>query len=503
MSRSRPSAPFSVPALSALGLSSAAVLPPAAAAAPADPDRGAAEYTLTLLDPTDGVMSSAQGISESGEVIGLQRPTKKAQPQETVLWRAGEATGEALGQYQGTSQFSRPFDISDARTAVGEAFDDAGSSVPVLWADGAAPVRAHDSSGFAVDIANSGTIVVQTAEGAFRGRPDALEPLPAPAAEEPGSEVTRVRVTALAEDGSAVGTATIEEAHGDHSHGVRRAVVWDGDTPTLLEEPAEHVSADPAGIAGADVVVGSARIDRVETAYVWREGRAEALATTPVAEYPHTKAAAVNTQGQAVGYASRYAGNTSFGGSALLWDGGGVTALDSVVDLPEGVTLREARDINEAGQIVGTAETPDGARGYVLTPTAGEPTGEPTPTEEPSAEPTPAPSEEPSEGSSDGPTGEPTAPEPTDRPSGDPTEAPDSTPSVSPSPDAQPTHTDSPTAPGGRDDDSTDDSASGSGRGDSPGSLPRTGTQVLGLLGIGAVLVAVGAVAVLRVRRRG
>ncbi|MCX0276416.1 LPXTG cell wall anchor domain-containing protein, partial [Nocardia zapadnayensis] len=76
-------------------------------------------------------------------------------------------------------------------------------------------------------------------------------------------------------------------------------------------------------------------------------------------------------------------------------------------------------------------------------------------------------------------------------------------PSVSPSPDAQPTHTDSPTAPGGRDDDSTDDSASGSGRGDSPGSLPRTGTQVLGLLGIGAVLVAVGAVAVLRVRRRG
>ena len=503
MSRSRPSAPFSVPALSALALSSAAVLPPAAAAAPADPDRGAAEYTLTLLDPTDGVMSSAQEISESGEVIGLQRPTKKAQPQETVLWRAGEATGEALGQYQGTSQFSRPFDISDARTAVGEVFDDAGSSVPVLWADGAAPVRAHDSSGFAVDIANSGTIVVQTAEGAFRGRPDALEPLPAPAAEEPGSEVTRVRVTALAEDGSAVGTATIEEAHGDHSHGVRRAVVWDGDTPTLLEEPAEHVSADPAGIAGADVVVGSARIDRVETAYVWREGRAEALATTPVAEYPHTKAAAVNTQGQAVGYASRYAGNTSFGGSALLWDGGGVTALDSVVDLPEGVTLREARDINEAGQIVGTAETPEGARGYVLTLTAGEPTGEPTPTEEPSAEPTPAPSEEPSEGSSDGPTGEPTAPEPTDRPSGDPTEAPDSTPSVSPSPDAQPTHTDSPAAPGGRDDDPTDDSASGPGRGDSPGSLPRTGTQVLGLLGIGAVLVAVGAVAVLRVRRRG
>ncbi|MFC7764755.1 Ig-like domain repeat protein [Leucobacter soli] len=52
---------------------------------------------------------------------------------------------------------------------------------------------------------------------------------------------------------------------------------------------------------------------------------------------------------------------------------------ERVVELPEGVNLLSAADINESGQIVGTAQTADGNRGFVLTPVTEEPEPEPEP----------------------------------------------------------------------------------------------------------------------------
>jgi hypothetical protein len=92
------------------------------------------------------------------------------------------------------------------------------------------------------------------------------------------------------------------------------------------------------------------------------------LAQPPASGYNHAAAKAISGA-LVVGYASRFAGNTSFGGAAVAWDSTGSHDLAArVVDLPAGIGLQAALDVNRGGQIVGSASTPEGARGFVLTP---------------------------------------------------------------------------------------------------------------------------------------
>jgi probable HAF family extracellular repeat protein len=98
--------------------------------------------------------------------------------------------------------------------------------------------------------------------------------------------------------------------------------------------------------------------------------------TTPIdlGELPggddYSTARAINNLNGVVGY-------SDVGGfHAFKWTtADGMVDLNALVnDLPNGWTLTKALDINDAGQIVGNAMTPDGTRAFLLTPIPEPPT---------------------------------------------------------------------------------------------------------------------------------
>ena len=140
------------------------------------------------------------------------------------------------------------------------------------------------------------------------------------------------------------------------------------------------------------------------------------------------------------------------------------------------------------------------------TPT-GEPTDQPTedPTDDPTGGPTegPAPTDDPTDAPTDepttDPTGEPTE-EPTDQPTGEPTDTPTDEPTDAPTGEpSQDQNVPAPDMPGG---DNSGDNAGDHTGGPGSGSLAQTGAQVAGVIGIAAVLVILGLVLTIIMRRR-
>ncbi|MDR1388015.1 MAG: DUF3466 family protein [Propionibacteriaceae bacterium] len=350
-----------------------------AAAAPTAPSvlgHLAERYQLTLLEPTNGGFSStALGLNEQGDVVGVTRPTSSAQPQQTVLWEKHDDHFHAheLANLDG-SRFSRGFDLNDAQQIVGEAFNAAGNSIPIRWQGEEAPwtvalneagtglLNDINEAGVAVGTA-SGRAVALNADGSVR----LLDP-PGPAE----ATINNLTATTIAE-GDVIGgrvSLTLPGQSGSELF----AVVWEADGPRLLTTPAGASAPTVAGVRADGVAVGSATSGGLEIALLWDStGSPLELAAAELADYPHAAAKAISG-GVVVGQSSKYAGNTSFGGAAIGWDSTGAVELASlVVDLPDGVVLQSASDVNQAGHIVGTATTPAGTRGFVLTPVPSQP----------------------------------------------------------------------------------------------------------------------------------
>ena len=197
--------------VASLALTAAAVVPlggtPTAAAA-ADHDHGhvAARYTLEILAPTNsGVVSSALGVNDVGDVVGITRPTSSAQPQQTVLWERHDDHFDVheLANLEG-SQFSRGFDLTDDKEIVGEAFNAGGGSIPIRWDGVSSPQHVTDlneaGTGILNDIADDG-VAVGTASGkGVRVSPEgAVTVLAQPATEIDGATVKGYNATAVAE----------------------------------------------------------------------------------------------------------------------------------------------------------------------------------------------------------------------------------------------------------------------------------------------------------------
>ncbi|WP_305707197.1 Ig-like domain-containing protein [Nocardioides sp.] len=354
------------------------------AAAPSG--RLAEAYTVEMLEPPGGgVSAGALGINNAGDVVGIARPTSSAQPQQTVLWArdGGRLVAHELANLEG-SQFSRGFDLNDDRRIVGEAFNSGGGSIPIRWEGAAAPqhVTSLNEAGTGIlnDINNDG-VVVATASGRAHvvWADGEVTTLPAPEVGEEGATVNHYSATSIAEGDVVGGRVSIAEPHGDHSHHELYGVVWDEQGARLLDTPDGGSSPVVANVTPDGYAVGSSTVSTKESAVLWgADGTPAVLPIPGVADYTHAAAKSV-ADGVVVGNTSKFAGNTSFGGAATGWDAEGAVDLNTVaVDLPEGVTLQSASDINEAGQIVGTATTSAGARGFVLTPVSEPEEGEVT-----------------------------------------------------------------------------------------------------------------------------
>lgn len=344
------------------------------------------EYTLELLQPGPGqIVSSGLAVNANGDTAGIVRPESTAQPQFTAVWPADGTDPTVLPQLT-DSRFSRPFDINAAGTVVGEAFDADGYTVPIQWVDGEAsvvdPLRA-EGRGPAAGIADNGDIV-STAGGrawlVHDGHADRFE-MPALTEGEPDG----TRVAAISDSGAhAAGTVQVSVPHGDHSHDEDFLLVWHDGHPTAYPSEPDGLAFRVHDVNDSGLVVGRTLVERVTGAVQWRDGVMSRLGDPEVPEMPHTAANAVNADAVVVGHASKFADNTSFGGVAVRWAADGPVDLNTVVELPEGVVLQNAADINADGVIVGSASTPDGMRAFRLTPVAGDADPEP---EQPITEP--------------------------------------------------------------------------------------------------------------------
>lgn len=215
----------------------------------------------------------------------------------------------------------------------------------------------------------------------------------------------------------AAGIATIAVPHGDHAHDERYLAVWHDDHwHTYATDSALRV--DPKEVNDSAMIIGDITRDGVTSAARISRGEANELASPKLEGFPHSTANAVNNAGVVVGAATKVAGNYTFGGTAVAWFGDGVVDLNTLVELPQGVVLQSAADVNERGQIVGTASTPSGQVAFLLTPQDNDdPTDDLTssPTDDPSSSPTDDPTSSPTDDPTSTPTGDSTQ-EPTDRP---------------------------------------------------------------------------------------
>jgi probable HAF family extracellular repeat protein len=84
-------------------------------------------------------------------------------------------------------------------------------------------------------------------------------------------------------------------------------------------------------------------------AFLYENGRMAALPVLGTGQFVSAEAYAINELGQAVGYSAGIGQGTR----AVLWEGGAITDLNSLVTLPAGWTLREAVDVNDLGDVVG------------------------------------------------------------------------------------------------------------------------------------------------------
>ncbi|MGJ7440693.1 hypothetical protein [Aquipuribacter sp. MA13-6] len=332
-----------------------------AAATPVEPDLP--RYTLQVLEPLPGGTSHlALGSSRAG-VVGTSRTGPDARPQHAALWHEDHV--HDLGTLPG-STFSRAFAVNRRGQVVGEAFTAPPEvSRAVMWEPdgtirdlgtlGGAGAVANDvddlgrAYGVSSPVSGSSTATVWDRRGAR-----AL-PLPDPGA--PGAS----RVNAVTASGDAVGAAPVRSSGTTTTQPVR----WDTrglrHVPTVLPPLEETRFATALGVDG-DVVVGEAsRLDpgtaRTSTRAVrWEDGKVEELA--PLGSYRFTRATDVSPDGYAVGFASGFAGFPSIDGSAVLWTEDEAVDLETVVvDLPDGLQLRNAESVDDEGRISGFGTT--------------------------------------------------------------------------------------------------------------------------------------------------
>ncbi len=326
--------------------------------------------SLKTLDPT----SEANAINNRGQIVGWTQNVLNHH--RAVLWENGVAIA-TLGTLGGAS--SEALALNDNGQVVGRAATADGKSVAFVWQDYVMRRLALPDSG---DSAATGTnargqIVgyrsVRRVEKA--GKPPRTLPFPRAFLWQQG------RMTDLYE----VGTGGYSSAAGINAAGEVVGVSAPGNLNSgvfVWTQPGKWYFSDYAIVGGhrgaggsaindaGDVVgsgmVGNDRQDRIRF-HAFLQPRGGAIDLGGFGE-GSSRALALNNKGQVVGTAFVMQGNTEQGHRAFLWQKGILTDLNDAVKAHSGWTLKEARGINDRGQIVGVGAHGHCRRAFLLTP---------------------------------------------------------------------------------------------------------------------------------------
>lgn len=284
-------------------------------------------YTLTDLGEStaDGEWTVANAINESGQVVGLR-------DDRGFLWEAGVGLTD-IGS-------GVAYDINDNGQAIVGGY---------LWEEGTSSTGIGGSC-FAIN--NSGQVVGRNGSNAFLW--------------EEGVGMTSLGAGSaydINDSGQVIGYV-------DSDMMVVRSFLWEegiGRTYTDdFEEFEPHTCA--WGINNLGQVVGYSVASTGMRAFLWeKDGTMINLGDLPGGD-DGSEAWAINDKGQVVG-SSEVGANAET--AAFLWEeGSGMINLNEQLDSSgDGWWLRQARDINESGQIVGYGRNSDGNfHAFLLTP---------------------------------------------------------------------------------------------------------------------------------------
>ena len=318
-------------------------------------------YAVIDLGALGGSSSGALAINESGEVVGWALTS--AGNRQAVLWRAGEVV--ALGALPGKTR-SQAWGINNEGLIVGASSGHADQSDRAfVWQGGVmrelGALGGSAGSGSASAVNNRGQIV----GGSFTGTDPLLSDHHAVLWDHDtivdlgtlpeGSESHAWR---LNDAGLVVGVA-------QEADGTDQAVLWDRGCITRLGGLG-GVSSVASAVSASGEVVGAAYVtDGSCHAFLWRDGTMTDLGAPGRSR--QSWAYDINDAGQVVG--SALVGSPpGLTYRAVLWQGGRMVDLNDLTDQAQGWELTSARGINQPGQIVGTGLVRGEAHGFLLQP---------------------------------------------------------------------------------------------------------------------------------------
>ncbi len=326
-------------------------------------------FNIVNLGTPGGPSSFALDVNESRQVTGNGRYTSTNSRLHAFFW--SENSISDIGYLTNGVEFSRGYAINDAGMIVGES--DNNVSKAFLW-DGTNMVNIGTlggSSAVAHDINNAGEIVGASSNGSA-SRP--YKRLPNGTFIDLGTLLGTTnssgRAWSINEAGVAVGLSR------NAANTTSQATLWSGGGVTALGSLNGGTNFSQAyAISDSNVVVGSSVAGKVSPtsstdlnhAFVWTNGVMVDLGAHPSnTNYIHSEAKDVNNAGEIVGYAAKFFGSPTSGGAAMLWRNGEAIDLNTVVPPGSGWVLQSAEGINEHGDIVGYGSYQGQTRAFLL-----------------------------------------------------------------------------------------------------------------------------------------
>jgi hypothetical protein len=318
----------------------------------------------TLSSAPNGVSTVFLGspVNANGDAVGLAYLADNV-TYHAVLYKGGTLTDLGVGGTNGPVS-SQPHGVNDSDTVVGALYSPIGEfTQPVEWSS-TGQMKFIGSEGLATAVNDSGVVVgySSTATDGFSG---AMEWLDSSGHQVnlgtlPGAAVPDAAAIDINNAGEIVGFAY-------DSHDMQQAVIFSGGSAQPLAELAGSTGDGAAAVSqSGGYIVGDARTPDGSTEAVQFSPGPTAVNLGSLPGESQTQALAVNSSGMAVGASGPVEDGP--GQVAVLFDGGNVIDLNSLLPANSGWTLEQADGINDNGQIVGWGVHDGNVRAFEMTP---------------------------------------------------------------------------------------------------------------------------------------
>ncbi len=332
----------------------------------------AGPYTITPIDTLGGDRNFANDISDTGYVTGNSRKAGSTQLIPYV-WQNGVA--EEIPILPDVPTFGRGFGVNNAGVVAGESGNGPSkafrydSTSNVIDDMGSLPGGA---GGVANDINDAGTIVGAASNGqsvrAFisDGTPGGpLVDLGTPL----DTADSFARAYGISPSGVIAGVAR------NATDTTSEPTLWlddgvGGFTPTTIGSPAGSAFGEAFAATDDGRAVGrySDPVSSQTRAFFYDGSSSVDLGLLPGETFDNARALDINSAGQIVGYVADFDNAPSFGGAAVVWEGGNIFDLNDLIPSASGWNLLSANGINTQGQIVGFGTLSGETRAFLLTP---------------------------------------------------------------------------------------------------------------------------------------